>query len=98
MLIGLLLSPIVLAAKLVCWPFNYRGMNMSAETLARYLRSELSGGRDDHLRWEDLEQIKIRDPYLEDIRKQAVAVGWPLNSADRQKLENLLQQLSPQSN
>jgi hypothetical protein len=69
MLIGLLLSPIVLVIKLVCWPFDWC-VNMSAETLANHLRNELSGGGDDDLRWEDLEQIKRRDPYLEDIRNR----------------------------
>jgi len=94
MLIGLLLTLIVLIVKLVRWPFTHKGVNMSAETVAGYLRNELSGGIDDHFRWEDLEAIKIRDPYLEGIRKQAVAVGWPRNTADLQKLEDLLQQLS----
>src|SRR5262245_6555885 len=97
MLIGLLLSPIVLVIKVVRWPFTYKGVRMSAETVAAYLRNELSGARADNLRWEDFEQIKIRDPYLEGVRKQAVAVRWPLNTTDRplnttdrQKLEGLL--------
>jgi hypothetical protein len=77
---------------------HIQGRDMSAETVAGYLRNELYGGRDDNFRWEDFEQIKIRDPYLEGIRKQAIAVRWPLNDADRQTLEVLLRQLSPQSN
>jgi hypothetical protein len=98
MLVGLLLSPIVLVVKLLLWPFTYEGVNMSAETVAGYLRNELAGGGNDNFRWEDLEQTKIRDPFLESVRKQAISVAWPLSSADRQKLEALLNQLSPESN
>jgi hypothetical protein len=77
MLVGLLLIPIVIVLKVLSWPFTYKGINMSAETLAGYLRNELYDQRDDKFRWEDLENVKIRDPYLNDIRKQALAVKWP---------------------
>jgi hypothetical protein len=99
MLVGLLLLPAALIVKIVWWPFSYfyKGLNMSAETLADYLRNELYDLKDDRFRWDVLENCKLRDPELDSIRRQAIALKWPLNSVDRQRLEGWIRQLSPQS-
>jgi hypothetical protein len=94
------LLPLALILKIVWCPFSYfyKGLNMSDETLAEYLRNELYDLRDDKFRWDVLENCKLRDPDLDSIRKQAIALKWPLNSADRKRLEGWIRQLSPQSN
>ena len=93
MLVGLLLAPVFITAKLIHWPFA-KGVNLRAEDVAAYIRNELHDLRDDRYRWDDFEQISIRDPYLESIRQQATKVVWPLTDAGREKLEELLRCLS----
>ena len=92
MFVGLLLVPVIIIMKLICWPFA-KGMNLTAQEVAAYIHNELHDLRDDRYRWEDFEQISIRDPYLESIRQQAIAVSWPLTDAGREKLGELLQRL-----
>src|SRR5258706_15645089 len=89
---GLLFVPVIIIAKLICWPFA-KGVNLTAQEVAAYIRNELHDLRDDRYRWEDFEQISIRDPYLESIRQQATKIAWPLTDAGREKLEKLLRRL-----
>jgi len=92
MLVGLLLVPFVIIVKLICWPFA-KGVSLTAEEVAAYIRNELHDLRNDKYRWEDFEQISIRDPYLESIRQQATKIEWPLTDAGREKFEELLRRL-----
>ena len=92
MLVGLLFVPVIIIAKLICWPFA-KGVNLTAQEVGAYIRNELHDLRDDRYRWEDFEQISIRDPYLESIRQQATKIAWPLTDAGREKLEKLLRRL-----
>lgn len=90
MVLGLLLTPIVLLAKLWSALF-WRGSNLSPEDVASFIRSGLAP--EDDGRWDDLEHIRIRDGRLENIRRKAAAVKFPLNDVDRAKLEELLVEL-----
>jgi hypothetical protein len=91
MVAGLVLLPIALPVVLLSRLFE-RGVDLTREEVASYIRSGLNP-RDDG-RWDDLEKIRIRDPRLEDIRRQALAVKFPLNEVDRNKLQALLLQLA----
>jgi hypothetical protein len=86
------LIPVVTILKLIHWPFA-RGVDLTAEEVAAYIRNELHELRDDRYNWEDFEQISIRDPHLESIRQQATKVAWPLTDEDRKKFEELLRRL-----
>jgi hypothetical protein len=92
MLVGLLFVPVIIIAKLIRWPFA-KGVNLTAQEVAAYIRNELHDLHDDRYRWEDFEQISVRDPYLESIRQQATKIAWPLTDAGREKLEELLRRL-----
>ena len=94
---GLVLVPILLGVtavfaifKLLLWPFPRKGLVLTQRDVAAYIRNELYDLRDDKYRWDDFEQIKLHDPDLELIRQQAVSVRFPLDRADREKLESLL--------
>ena len=52
-----------------------------------------SHGADNEEIWEDYEKAIISDARLESIRKQAIAVKWPLDKVGRDKFEGLLLQL-----
>ena len=92
MLIGLVLVP--LATPIVLWSRLFgRGSILTREDVACYIRSGLDLQDDGH--WDDFEQMRIRDPELEAIRQRAIAVKFPLNEADREKLNNLLRTLAP---
>src|SRR5258705_10524893 len=88
-LIGLLFVPVIIIAKLICWPFA-KGVNLTAQEVGAYIRNELNDLRDDRYRWKDFEEISIRDPYLESISKQPTKIAWPLTDDGRQNLEKLL--------
>ena len=91
-LIVLPLIPAVIVLKLIRWPFA-KGVDLTAEEVAAYIRNELYESKDDKYRWEDFEQISIRDPNLESIRQEATKVAWPLTDASREKFEELLRRL-----
>jgi hypothetical protein len=60
--------------------------------VAAYISNALNG-TDGEETWEDFEQTIVSDARLESIRKQAIAVKWPLDKVGRDKFEGLLLQL-----
>jgi hypothetical protein len=90
MLVGGALAPVVAPFVLLSRLLGL-SINLTKDDVASYIRSGLSP-KDDG-RWDDFEQIKIRDPELEAIRQEALSVKFPLTATDRSKLETLLAKL-----
>jgi hypothetical protein len=89
LIVGALIAAIV---KVVMSPFD-KGANRTPEEVAAYLRTAIDGTANEET-WEDFEKVPIRDGDLETIRKQAIAVKWPLDSIGRETFEDLLRQLA----
>ena len=62
-------------------------VDLSPEELAKYLRDFIEGTGDDR-DWDTLENMRIEDPMLDEIRRKAVLAGPP--NANIAKLKQLL--------
>ena len=96
MLVGSILLPFVVLVKLLLWPFA-KGANWTQVDVTGYIQAALHGEWNDKWNWEDFEQVPIRDPRLEGIRKRAISVRFPLSVEDRELLRTLLQELESTS-
>jgi hypothetical protein len=92
MVLAAIIVPVFAVVKLFHWPFA-KGRECTPDEVAAYLRGALNGTDNEEI-WDDFENIPIRDSSLENIRRQAIAVKWPLDRAGRETFERLLQQLT----
>jgi hypothetical protein len=67
-----------------------KGRDCSPEEFAADVQ-KLADGTEGERDWDVLESVRLKDPRLEAIRQEAIAVPWPIDQEGRAKLSSLAQ-------
>src|SRR5258708_2518784 len=87
--VAALVFPFVVLIQFPLWLFGLQSAKRTPHEVAAYLKDFMDGTGNDY-DWDDFEAVPIKDPRLDEIRKEAMSVKLPIDASGHEKLAELL--------